>query len=76
MSTTIQISESLREKLISVKQDKKETYEEIISKLLKNFERKKQEEENLLKEGYMEMYEDLITLDKEWEGAQSEWPEY
>lgn len=56
MITTIQISEDLKEILQNYKLNSRETYEDVIKRLIED---KKKSEENkimLLREGYEEMY--------------------
>lgn len=56
MTTTIQISEDLRNQLQKYKKSSKETYEDIIKELILEKENLKKNEIEILREGYCEMY--------------------
>jgi predicted CopG family antitoxin len=56
MVTTIQISEDLRDRLQKYKKSSKESYEDVIKELIEEKESSKNNEVNLLREGYEEMY--------------------
>lgn len=70
MVTTIQLNESVKNSLDRLKSDK-ETYEQVILNLMKIAEKCKREQEQLLIEGCKVMAEDMIRINKEWEGADS-----
>ena len=68
MVTTIQLNENVKRELDRLKSNK-ETYEEIIINLMKIAEKCKREQEVLLIEGYKEMAEENLKIEKEWEGT-------
>ena len=68
MVTTIQLNEDVKKALDRMKSGK-ETYEDLIVNLMKSVEKYKREQEELLIEGYKEMAEENLRIDKEWEGT-------
>ena len=68
MVTTIQLNENVK-KILDRMKSTKETYEDIIVNLIKSVEEQKKNQEDLLIEGCKEMYEDMLKIDKEWEGT-------
>jgi len=68
MVTTIQLNENVKNALDRLKSNK-ETYEEVILKLMKLAEKNKREQEELLIEGCKVMAEDMIRINKEWEAV-------
>ena len=68
MVTTIQLSENVKNALDRMKSNK-ETYEDVISNLMKTAEKCKREREELLIEGCKEMAEESLKIAKEWEGT-------
>jgi predicted CopG family antitoxin len=66
MITTIQLNENVKNELDRLK-NKKETYEEVILNLMKIAEKHKREQELLLIEGYKEMAEESLKINKEFE---------
>lgn len=66
MVTTIQLNENVKSALDRMKNNK-ETYEEVILNLMKIAEKCKREQEQLLIEGYKEMAEESLKINKEWE---------
>ncbi len=68
MVTTIQLNESVKKSLDSMKSGK-ETYEEVILNLIKLSEEQKRMRTELMIEGCREMYDDMLTASEEWEGA-------
>ena len=66
MVTTIQLNESVKDALDRLK-DKKETYEEVILNLMKIAEKHKRGQEQLLIEGYKEMADESLKINKEFE---------
>lgn len=50
----------------------KETYEEVILNLMNSFEKLKREQEGLLIEGYKEMAEEGLEINKEFEAIEGE----
>ncbi len=69
--TTIQLNESVKNALDRLKSNK-ETYEEVIIKLMKIAEKYKKDQEELLIEGYKVMAKDMIEINKEWESVDSD----
>ncbi len=68
MVTTIQLNESVKKVLDSMKESR-ETYEDVIVRLMKDVGNQKEEREKLLIEGYKEMAEESLILAKEGEGV-------
>ena len=71
MVTTIQLNENVKSALDRLKTNK-ETYEEIILKLMRAAEEQKRRQRRLLIEGYKEMAEESLKICKEWEAADAE----
>lgn len=74
MITTIQISSETKKILDEIKSNK-ETYEQLILKLLLEKESKRKEFEELLSEGYTQMAEENLKIEKEFEKIENsrEW---
>ncbi len=74
MITTIQISSETKKILDEIKSNK-ETYEQLILKLLLEKESKRKEFEELLAEGYTQMAEENLKIEKEFEKIENsrEW---
>lgn len=68
MVTTIQLNESVKKMLDGLKTGR-ETYEEVILNLIKTLNEQKRKQEKLIIEGCKEMYDDMIEVNKEWEGT-------
>ena len=68
MITTIQLNENVKKELDRLK-EARETYEEVIVKMITQIEKQKREKEELLIEGCKEMYDDMLEISKEWEGT-------
>ncbi len=66
MVTTIQLNENIKKRLEKMKNNK-ETYEDIIVKLIDEAENEKRKQKELLIEGCKEMAEDSLRITKEWE---------
>jgi len=71
MITSIQIHEKVKKELDSLKESSKETYEDVIVKMMKSIEKNKREQKKLLIEGCIEMAEDSLRITKEWEATDS-----
>ena len=71
MVTTIQLNENVKKELDRLKTEK-ETYEEIIVKMIKTIERQKRKQEELMIEGCKVMYKDMLEINKEWESVDAE----
>lgn len=78
MITTIQLNEKVK-KAIGRMKEAKESYEDVIVKLLKEAEKQKRGKEEFMIEGAKEMAEDMLRITKEWEATDStldwEWDE-
>ncbi len=68
MVTTIQLNEDVKKALDRMRLNK-ETYEEIILSLMNTAEKCRREQRELLIEGYKEMAEENLKIEKEWEGT-------
>ena len=71
MITTIQLNENVKKHLDSFKEGK-ETYEEVIINLMMAVEKHKREQEQLLIEGYKEMAEESLRINKEFEAIEED----
>ena len=71
MITTIQLNESVKKTLDRLKSGK-ETYENVIVKMIKTLEEQKREQRELLIEGCKEMAKDNLRITKEFETSDSE----
>ena len=73
--TTIQIHENLKEDLNKLKENSKESYEEVILKLVSRIEKEKRQKRDIMIEGCKEMAEDSLRITKEWEttDSRSDW---
>lgn len=69
MITTIQLNENVKNSLNKLKVSEKQTYEEVILRLIKLSEEQKRKQEELLIEGCKEMAKDSLRIAKEWEGT-------
>lgn len=67
MVTTIQLNESVKNQLDRIKENKRQTYEEIIVSLMKSVDLQKRKQEALLIEGCKAMTEESLKICKEWE---------
>ena len=72
MITTIQIHEKVKQELDTFKKNK-ESYEQVISKLLELVEKQKGSHDGLLIEGYKEMAEESLKVTKEWSKTEKVW---
>ena len=70
MITSIQVHEDVKRELDSLKKSTKESYEDVIIKLIKASEKYKREQKKLLKEGYKEMAEESLKITKEFEAIE------
>ena len=71
MITTIQLEDTTKNALIKLKESQ-ETYEEVILKMIQVIKKQKKEQEELMIEGCKEMAEDMLKINKEWEGVDSD----
>jgi len=74
MVTTIQLNEDVKKILDRLKIGK-QTYEEVIVKMMTDLEKQKREQEQLLIEGCKEMAEENLKITKEFEAIEdlSQW---
>ena len=72
MITSIQIHEKVKKELDSLKESSKETYEDVIVKMMKSIEKNKREQKKLLIEGYKEMAEESLKINKEFEAIEED----
>ena len=72
MITSIQIHEKVKKELDSLKENSKETYEDVIVKMMKSIEKNKREQKKLLIEGYKEMAEESLKINKEFEAIEED----
>ena len=70
MITTIQINEDVKKELDKLKSNR-ETYEQLILKLIQTSEECKRKQKKLLIEGYEEMAEESLKITKEFEGIEN-----
>ena len=71
MITTIQLNENVKNQLDRMKANK-ESYEEVILTLMKIAEQCKREQENLLIQGYKEMAEESLKINKEFDAIEED----
>lgn len=72
MVTTIQLHENVKKSLDRMKETGKESYEEIIVKMIGTLQEQKSKQRELLIEGCKEMAEDSLMITKEFESADAE----
>lgn len=73
MITSIQIHEKVKKELDTLKEMDKESYEEVITRLIETVEKQKRVRKELLIEGYKEMSEHSLMINKEWANADKDW---
>ncbi len=73
MITTIQLSEKIKMALSKMKKNNRETYEEVIVRMIKTINDSKSDKESLLREGYKEMAKTTEKTHKEWSLTDSGW---
>ncbi len=71
MVTTIQLNENVKNALDRLKTNK-ETYEQVILNLMKIAEENRRKQEQLLIEGYKEMAEESLKINKEFEAIEED----
>ncbi len=71
MVTTIQLNEDVK-KILNQLKTGKETYEEVIVKMMTNLEKQKREQGELLIEGYKEMAEESLKIAKEFKAIEED----
>ena len=70
MITTIQVNKTTKNALTQLK-EAKETYEQIILKMIQIVEQQKRQQEELLIEGCKEMAEESLKITKEFEAIEN-----
>lgn len=72
MTSTIQLSNKVKESLTVYKIYPRESYEDVIVNLISEVEEKRRADEELLIEGCKEMAEESLKIVKEWEHLDKE----
>ena len=72
MVTTSQLNDNVKRALDRIKEKGKETYEDVIVKMMKKIEEDKRGKDELLIEGCKVMAEDSLRIVKEWEATDSQ----
>ena len=73
MLTTIQLHKSIVRQLLEFRENQKETYEDVITKLIAQARCRDADEKQLLKEGYVEMAKETKKINEEWKAADASW---
>lgn len=73
MVTSIQIHEGVKRELDTLKESNRESYEDIIKRLIESTENQKRMQIELLIEGYKEMAQESINTTKEWSVTETNW---
>ncbi len=76
MVTTIQLNESVKRELDKMKDSSRETYEDIILKMMIKINEEKRKHKELMIEGAKAMAEDSLRITKEWEATDAEMDKY
>jgi len=72
MVTTIQLKDNVKESLNKMKEHNRESYEDIILRMMNIVEKQKRAQTKLLVEGYKEMSQHNLKICKDWEKIDSE----
>ena len=72
MITTIQLREKVKKALDSLKETEKETYEEVIVKMIRGLEEQKRKQIDLMIEGAKETAEESLRITKEFESIEKD----
>jgi len=72
MITTIQINDNVKRTLERLKESSKESYEDVVVRLISEKELAERKQEELLIEGCKVMAEDSLKITKEWERIDAE----
>ena len=72
MVTSIQIHENVKQELDMLKESDKESYEDVISKLIEIADKQKRKQKKLLIEGCKEMAKDSLKMVEEFRYADAE----
>ncbi len=73
MITTIQVHEEVKKELENLKESNKESYEDVILRLVYEAEKKKRYDKKLMIEGCKAMAKDSLKIVKEWEPTELGW---
>ena len=73
MVTSIQIHEKLKYELDIIKLKNRESYEDVILRLIHSFEKQKRSQTKLLVESYKETAEEDLKQIKEWSTEELDW---
>ena len=71
MVTTIQLNENVKKALDRLKKSR-ETYEEVIVKMIEQVDRQKREHVELMIEGYKEMAKETMKIQKEFDAIEED----
>ena len=69
MISSIQLREDVKMQLTQYKEGANESFEEVIVRLMKQVEMQRRQQKDLLIEGYKEMGEESLKIQKEWENT-------
>ena len=72
MTSTIQLSNQVKETLATYRTSSRESYEKIIINLISEFEQKKRADNELLIEGCKDMAKESLKICHEWEHIDKE----
>ncbi|MBS3074372.1 hypothetical protein J4447_02850 [Candidatus Pacearchaeota archaeon] len=72
MVTTIQLNENVKMALDGMKESSRETYEDVIVKMMEKIDEEKRKRKELLIEGYKEMAEENLKIEKEFEAIEED----
>ncbi len=72
MITTIQIHENVKNELENLKENR-ESYEDVIVKLISLLEKQKRNNNELIIQGYKEMSDESLKISKEFESVENDW---
>ena len=71
--TTIQLNDEIKRALSRLKQNERDTYEDVIVRMMREARRRRNKSIDLLEEGYREMARTSIETTQEWSAAESTW---
>ncbi|MBU1201463.1 MAG: hypothetical protein KJ583_02780 [Nanoarchaeota archaeon] len=73
MITTIQLNDDVKMALSKMKISNKETYEDVIVRMIKQIDESKNDKIDILKKGYEEMSQTSSSINDEWSSADKQW---
>ncbi len=73
MVTSIQIHEVVKKELDILKENNKESYEDVIMRLIESAEKQKRTQAEFLIQGYKEMAQESLKITKEWAVTETNW---